>query len=239
MKNLAALLVAASLLSACTVVPETMAQRESGPTRVSTSGPSAPAARGPALTQRPLATRPEAAQCLSQLNQAGAQFTPVNDAYFGNGCSTVGTVQLAALSGDDARLGVSNIGPVQCGVGSAFAAWARFGVDRAARQILGSPLERIETFGSYSCRTVAGSQRMSAHATAGAIDISAFVLEDGRRIVISQDWNNGTAQEKQFLRTVQQSACRRFDTVLGPAYNAAHHDHFHVEGVLEGNSFCR
>jgi hypothetical protein len=239
MNKLAALLVATSLLSACTVVPE-VARRDSAPTRAGiASGTSAPAARGPALTQRPLATRPEAAQCLSQLNQAGAQFTPVNDAYFGNGCSTVGTVQLAALSGDNARLGVSNIGPVQCGVGSAFAAWARFGVDRAARQILGSPLERIETFGSYSCRTVAGSQRMSAHATAGAIDISAFVLEDGRRIVISQDWNNGTAQEKQFLRTVQQSACRRFDTVLGPAYNAAHHDHFHVEGVLEGNSFCR
>ena len=128
---------------------------------------------------------------------------------------------------------------MQCGVGSAFAAWARFGVDRAARQILGSALERIETFGSYSCRTVAGSQRMSAHATAGAIDVSAFVLADGRRIVIAQDWHNGTAAEKEFLRTVQQSACRRFDTVLGPAYNAAHHDHFHVEGVLEGSSFCR
>lgn len=238
MKNLAALLVAASLVSACTVVPE-VARRDAGPTRASTSGPSAPAARGPALSQRPLAVGPEAAQCLTQLNQAGAQFTPVNDAYFGNGCSTIGTVQLAALSGDDARLGVSNIGPVQCGVGSAFAAWARFGVDRAARQILGAPLQRIETFGSYSCRTVAGSQRMSAHATAGAIDISAFVLADGRRIVIAQDWNNGTPEEKQFLRTVQQSACRRFDTVLGPAYNAAHHDHFHLEGVLDGNSFCR
>lgn len=238
MKNVATLLVAASLLSACTVVPE-VARRDSGPTRVSASAPSVPAARGPAITQRPLAVGPEAAQCLAQLNQAGAQFTSVNDAYFGNGCSTVGTVQLAALSGDNARLGVSNIGPVQCGVGSAFAAWARFGVDRAARQILGSPLERIETFGSYSCRTVAGSQRMSAHATAGAIDVSAFVLADGRRIVIAQDWNNGTAAEKQFLRTVQQSACRRFDTVLGPAYNAAHHDHFHVEGVLEGSSFCR
>ena len=71
---------------------------------------------------------------------------------------------------------------MQCGVGSALAAWARFGVDRAARQLLGSPLQRIETFGSYSCRNVAGSQRRSAHATAGAIDISAFVLADGRRI---------------------------------------------------------
>ncbi len=241
MKHIAALLVACSLLSACTVVPETMAQRSGSPARSGSAagGTVAAAPRGPALTQRPVAVAPDDRQCLTQLNQAGAQFTPVADSYLGNGCSTVGTVQLAALSGDSARMSVSNIGPVQCGVGSAFAAWARFGVDRAARQLLGSPLQRIETFGSFSCRNVAGSQRRSAHATAGAIDISAFVLADGRRIVISEDWQNGTAAEKEFLRTVQRSACRRFDTVLGPAYNAAHHDHFHVEGVLEGNSFCR
>lgn len=233
MKNLAVLLAAASLLSACTVVPETSARRDSGPAQVA----SAPAARGPALTQRPLAVRPEAAQCLTQLNQAGAQFTPVSDAYFGNGCSTVGTVQLAALSGDNARLNVSNIGPVQCGVGSAFAAWARYGVDRAAQQILGSALVRIETMGSYNCRNVAGSDRRSAHATANAIDIAAFVLADGRRITITGDWHGGTPAERQFLSAIHTSACKRFGTVLGPAYNAAHRDHLHLE--LSGSTFCR
>jgi hypothetical protein len=233
MKTITTFLLA-GLLTACTVVPE------SGVRSSSTGGSSVSAApRGPAMSQRPVAVAPEQRQCLAQLNQAGAQFTAVSDAYLGNGCSTVGTVQLAALSGDNAPLSVSNIGPVQCGVGSAFAAWARFGVDRAARQLLGSPLQRIETFGSFSCRNVAGSQRRSAHATAGAIDVSAFILADGRRIVIAEDWQSGTAAEKEFLRTVQHSACRRFDTVLGPDYNAAHHDHFHVEGVLEGNSFCR
>ena len=55
-------------------------------------------------------------------------------------------------------------------------------MDRAARQIMGSPLVRIETMGSYNCRNVAGSGRRSAHATAEAIDVSGFVLADGRRI---------------------------------------------------------
>jgi hypothetical protein len=146
-------------------------------------------------------------------------------------------VQVSALSGDDTQFGISNIGPVQCRVASAFGAWARFGVDRAARGILGSPLDRIETMGSYSCRNVAGSDRRSAHASAEAIDVSGFVLKDGRRISLKEDWDGGSAAEREFLRVVHASACKRFGTVLGPAYNRAHEDHFHLEGT--GASFCR
>ncbi len=151
----------------------------------------------------------------------------------------MGTVQMTALRSDASLLSVSNIGPVQCEVSNAFAAWARYGVDRAAQQLLGSPIARIETYGSYSCRNVAGTARRSAHATAGAIDISGFVLTDGRRISVAEDWSGGTSAEREFLRVVQRSACRRFDTVLGPDYNQAHRDHFHLEGVINGNSFCR
>ncbi len=225
MKRIAPLLALTALLSACSVVPEAR-------------GSQAPAA--PRIQQAaPIAVAPQDRQCLAQLTDTGAQFVPVADAYTAQGCSTVGTVQLSALRSDVARLSVSNIGPVQCGVGAAFAAWARFGVDRAAQQLLGSPLQRIETMGSYACRNVAGSQRRSAHATAGAIDIAAFVLEDGRRISVAEDWHAGTVDEKEFLRTVQRSACRRFATVLGPEYNAAHRDHFHVEGVMGDSSYCR
>lgn len=187
----------------------------------------------------PIASSPGARQCLAQLSAGGAAYTPLPDRYIDRGCTNLNTVQLTALSGDDGMLAISNLGPVTCDVTQAFAAWARFGVDRAARQILGSPLRSIETFGSYSCRNVAGSGRRSAHATAEAIDVSAFVLQDGRRIVLRQAWNGGTSAERQFLRTVQQSACRRFATVLGPEYNAAHADHFHLEGVINGRSFCR
>lgn len=240
MKKFAAALLVFSLLSACTLVPQG-APRNAGPQSAgaAATGP-AIAPRGPATSlPSPMAAAPQDRQCLARLTETGAQFVPVADAYIAQGCSTVGTVQLSALRSDTSRLALSNIGPVQCGVGAAFAAWARYGVDRAARQILGSPLQRIETMGSYACRNVAGSDRRSAHATAGAIDVAAFVLEDGRRISVLQHWHAGTAAEKEFLRTVQRSACRRFATVLGPEYNTAHRDHFHVEGVIQGNSFCR
>lgn len=199
--------------------------------------PGEKSARGP--RSAPPQNSAAAAQCLSTLGSAGASFSIVPDRYIGGGCSNLNTVQLAALTTDSTQLQIANIGPVTCDVSQAFAGWARFGADRAAQQILGSSLKRIETFGSYSCRNVAGTNRRSAHSTAGAIDISGFVLADGRRITVKAGWNGGTAPEREFLRVVQKSACKRFATVLGPEYNTAHEDHLHVEGVGNGRSFCR
>jgi len=178
-----------------------------------------------------------AGKCLSKLGQSGTRFTPLPDRFYGAGCSTLNAVNLSALQGDRAQFTLANIGPVTCPMADALANWARFGVDRAARQILGSPLARIETMGSYSCRNVANTGRRSAHATANAVDVSALILADGRRISVLSDWSRGSAKERKFLKIIHQSACKRFGTVLGPAYNAAHHNHFHLE--QGGQSFCR
>ena len=176
-------------------------------------------------------------QCLAQLDLAGSRYSPLPDRYFGAGCSTVGSVQLSALGGDVGEFGLSNLGPVACPLANRFAGWARYGVDRAARQILGSQLVRIETMGSYSCRNVAGTGRRSAHSRAEAIDVAAFVLADGRRISVQDGWASRDEDEREFLRVIHRSACKRFGTVLGPDYNAAHRDHLHLE---EGTgSFCR
>lgn len=195
------------------------------------------AGNAPSSAPRPFAVSSEARTCLANLDASGSNFSAIPDRYYGAGCATVNTVQLAALQGDRSQFGVSNIGPVSCPTAEIFAAWARYGVDRAARQIFGSPLARIETMGSYSCRNIAGSSRRSAHSTAAAIDVAAFVLADGRRVSVERDWNAGSTKEREFLRVVQQSACKRFGTVLGPAYNEAHQDHFHLEN--DGGSFCR
>lgn len=234
----AVLISAVSLaLAGCSIVPQVGGgnadRAASAPARTSTTPPPRRVSSAP-----PVATRASDSQCVTQLFQAGASFDALPDRYFEQGCSTLGAVQMHALQGDSGQLDVSNLGPVTCPVSTAFAAWARFGVDRAARQIFGTPLASIQTMGSYSCRNVAGTNRRSAHASAAAIDIGGFVLADGRRISVQTGWN-GTAQEREFLRVVQRSACRRFNTVLGPDYNAAHRDHFHVEGVIEGNSYCR
>jgi hypothetical protein len=198
-----------------------------------------PPRRKPSRTANRPARQPDAnvRQCLSKLGGQQAVFTPVEDRHYGSACSTIGTVKLAALNTDNATVSLSGLGPVTCSMATPFAAWVRYGVDRAAQQILGSRVIKVETFGSYSCRNVAGTNRRSGHATANAIDVSGFVLGDGRRITILDDWNGGTSAERRFLRVVHDSACKRFGTTLGPGYNAAHANHLHLEA--DGADFCR
>ncbi|QZH75564.1 MAG: extensin family protein [Erythrobacter sp.] len=240
MKHASFLALISLALTGCSVLPQGSGDR-SDYRSAHPNRSSGPVSSGPAAPRMAAAVVPmnaNAVLCLSQLGSAGARFDALPDQYLDQGCSTLNTVQMHALQGDGGPLNVSNLGPVTCPVSTAFAAWARYGVDRAARQIFGTGLASIQTMGSYSCRNVAGTSRRSGHASAAAIDIGGFVLEDGRRISVQAGWN-GDEREREFLRTVQRSACRRFGTVLGPDYNAAHRDHFHVEGVIEGNSYCR
>ncbi len=225
MQRKLAFLIACVALGGCSVLPDS-------------SAPTQRTARQTVQPAKPVyPSSPENRQCLAQLSATQARYSPLPDKYYGAGCSTVDSVRLSALQSDSAQLELSNLGPVTCPLATTFAGWARYGVDRAARQILGSPLVRIETMGSYNCRNVAGTSRRSAHSTGNAIDVSGFVLADGRRISLKQDWSGGSAEERRFLRIVHKSACKRFGTVLGPQYNAAHKDHFHLEN--SDSSFCR
>ena len=174
---------------------------------------------------------PAARQCFGNLGKANVRFSPLPNRNFAGGCTQIDSIKLLDVGAE-----VTNLGPVRCELASRFAAWTEYAVKRAARKYLGSELERIETMGSYSCRNISGSRRLSQHAHANAIDVSGFVLADGRRITLTGDWNGGR-REKQFLTAIHQSACKRFGTVLSPDYNAAHRDHFHFD--MSGNGYCR
>ncbi|UYV14669.1 extensin family protein [Porphyrobacter sp. ULC335] len=145
---------------------------------------------------------------------------------------------------DRTRLGEYPLAPdtpaVTCPVAAALEIWRRDSVAPAARDILGSELARIEHLGAFSCRRMYGGAEgpWSEHATANAIDIAAFVLEDGQRISVLKDWD-GTEAEKRFLRTVRDGACGSFATVLSPEYNAAHADHFHLDQDDRWAGVCR
>lgn len=100
----------------------------------------------------------------------------------------------------------------------------------AALAHLGKPVARLEHYGSYSCRNVYGRPQAtrSRHATAEALDLAGFVLDDGTRIRVLKDWN-ASDERSRFLRELRDGACRFFDGVLTPDYNEAHADHFHFD----------
>ena len=117
-----------------------------------------------------------------------------------------------------------------CPVAVATHLWLLDSVQPAAQATFGQGVARIEHYGAFSCRRLYGRDEgpWSEHATGNAVDIAAFVLDDGRRISVLGDWS-GEAEEAQFLRTVRDGACKGFSTVLSPDYNAAHRDHFHLD----------
>jgi hypothetical protein len=115
-------------------------------------------------------------------------------------------------------------------VALSFAIWERHALQPAAREVLGSEVAAIEHYGSYACRRVYGQEtgRVSEHARANALDVAGFRLRDGRRVTVASDWAD-EGPKGDFLRRVRDGACGAFETVLGPEYNAAHRDHFHLD----------
>lgn len=195
--------------------------------------PSAPQQTRPNLS---VPSSRETAQCLAHLRTLHVSFQVLPDRETGPGCGLAGTVKLV-----DIGVPVANLTAVRCGAARALIGWTRNAVAPAAYQMLGSELARVDSMGSYACRNVVGSarnaSRRSGHAIANAVDIGGFVLKDGRRITILNDWNSSDPQVRQFLQTIRASACKRFGTVLSPDYNAAHRNHLHLEDDHAG--FCR
>lgn len=173
-------------------------------------------------------------QCRAVL--AGATRVQVLDPFEASeNCHIRNRVKLTAM-------GTTRIEGVEtsCATALRLALWERHGVQPAARDFLNTSVSELRQVGSYNCRQVrtssGASSRWSTHATADAIDITGFVLADGRRIRLIEDWE-GDDPEAQFLRAVRDSACTWFATTLGPDYNRLHADHFHLQA--RGWGTCR
>lgn len=96
--------------------------------------------------------------------------------------------------------------------------------------------------GTYNCRAIATTTRISQHGMARAIDLWGFERRDGHRYVLEQHWEHDTtsprSHEAQVLYDIgrQMHEQRIFNVVLTPNYNAAHDNHFHVD-LTAGSHF--
>lgn len=173
------------------------------------------------------------AACHATLATAKIAYQPVADRSTGDGCGFDNAIRISSTT--------ANVGPsfvLSCRSAVGLAMWETHGLQPTAQRLFGQKVARIEHFGSYSCRNIYGrdSGPRSRHATADALDVEGFVLDDGTRISVLGDWPDAS-KESAFLHDIHQSACRYFGSVLGPNYNAAHRNHFHLD--RGGFGVCR
>jgi hypothetical protein len=175
------------------------------------------------------------ALCERVIKNRNIDAKPIGDVAIENGCGIRNGVRVTGMGG--ARMQVDKM---SCEAAAAVALWLTHEVQPLAETLFRSRVESVQHMGSYSCRNIASNKLWknvrSEHATANALDIGGFALADGRKISVEKHWK-AEGPEGQFLRAVHARACRYFRVTLGPNYNAAHKDHFHLDrGVL---STCR
>ena len=178
-----------------------------------------------------LKTRPEA--CFRVLEESDLEFQRLEDRSTGEGCGYFDSATLfrSTISyGGDITL--------KCAALVGLAIWEKHDLHAIAEAHLGKKVSRIRHYGTYSCRNInsASEGERSQHASANAIDIAGFKLDDGTEISVLNDWGKDTPAGK-FLKQIHKAACGRFSTVLGPEYNAQHKDHFHFD--QSSFSVCR
>jgi len=187
-------------------------------------------------------------ECRAFLQRSDIAFTPLDPA--GEGACRREDRQVLA---PDRALGtvLSPAGAqATCAVNAALVRWMVHGVQPAAEALLGTRVTALEHLGTNNCRRIGGGAagNWSEHATGNAIDIAAFKLADGRRVVVRRDWGQAGSEAKAddteaaFLRQARDAACREFGTVLSPDYNAAHADHLHLDQASRGTGMwtaCR
>lgn len=89
--------------------------------------------------------------------------------------------------------------------------------------------------GTFNCRKIGGTSRLSQHGLGNAIDIYGFVDKNGTRYILEDHWEHDTTSPMDEKARVLYEIGQRmhtdkiFHNVLTPNYNAAHDNHFHVD----------
>ncbi len=165
------------------------------------------------------------ALCGAALAASTLSHATLEDNDTGDGCGWQDAVRV-----DDARLAPTFT--LTCSAALSLVMWERHALQPAAQAHFGQSVARVDHFGSYACRNVRSArgegERRSQHATANAFDVAGFRLRNGRQISLVNHWT-AEGPEAAFLREVRDGACRYFRGTLGPDYNAAHRDHFHLD----------
>lgn len=105
-----------------------------------------------------------------------------------NVCGLPAPISVRRIGGDKVEIQPAAL--VNCGVAAALNDWLVKVAQPAAREAFGSPIVKLTGASGYVCRNRNGAADgpISEHAFGNALDISGFVLADGRSIVVASHW---------------------------------------------------
>ncbi len=144
------------------------------------------------------------------------------------GCGIEAPVRVTQVDG----IRLTTPATIDCATATALKTWINDGMRPAfGRQ----EVVELRVAASYICRprnNVRGA-KISEHGRGKAIDISGFILSDGRELTVSGDFNRQ-------MRKAHRAACGIFGTTLGPGSDGYHEDHLHFDTATHRNgSYCR
>lgn len=164
------------------------------------------------------------AVCQANLSEVGWDFEPVASFTTPEGCGVTEAVKL-----ERSMLNLTRPVVVTCDLAYTIARFEFEILQPLAEEYFGQEVAKIEHVGSYNCRGMRSrASRLSEHAKGRAIDITGFVLKDGTRIRVLQDWR-GQGRKSEFLQKVGKASCRLFSVVLTPNADKDHQDHYHLD----------
>ena len=129
-------------------------------------------------------------ECLELLAPLGANIDvskPIRDGQ----CGSAAVVQLKRV-GAASPVEISPPATLNCRMVVKLHEWVEKSLQPAARETFNAPVRRLVNASGYTCRNRYGSRaataKISEHAFANALDVSAIVLNDGRSIDVLSNW---------------------------------------------------
>lgn len=182
------------------------------------------------------APQPAAEACLEQLKASKVDAEPASSpAASSNDCSIAAPVRILSIGlAGGAKLDLPAHPLLDCSFAVAFASFVRDLVAPLGETMLGASVVALDTGPGYYCRNVdrIPGAKVSPHGAGIAIDVSAFLFADRRRIAVGHE---ASPQESLYTQTVRRAGCGWFTTILGPG-DPDHAEHFHFDILRHGAS---
>lgn len=112
-------------------------------------------------------------------------------------CGTPAPVKLSRI-GSGEGVALEPAGILNCRMAARLHRWIETVAQPAAREMLGTRIVKLTNASAYMCRNRYNdaAAKISEHAYANALDVSAFVLADGRRLDVKTFWGDVRARER-------------------------------------------